>query len=296
MARSLYDVLGVPSDADDAEIRAAYRRLAKRWHPDFNPGNPEAERRFKEISAAYEILGDPEKRRRYDRGEIDEEGRERAFRPRGDGFGFRHDASGAGGFGFSGIDDIIDEIFGARRGGFSGFGGTGGFGRGADLETTVALDFVEAVRGGRKRVRLSDGRMVDIDVPPGTESGTVLRLRGMGAPGPGGRGDLHVRIEVRPHARFERRGKDIWVEVQVPLEVAVLGGRVRVPTVDGDVMLAVPAGSSSGTVLRLRGKGVPERTGARGDQFVRLMVEVPKDGELARLLREWAGRRGRVEV
>lgn len=293
MARSLYDVLGVPRGASDAEIRAAYRRLAKRWHPDFNPGNPEAERRFKEISAAYEILGDPEKRRRYDRGEIDEEGRERVFRPGGGGgFGFRPGSgAGAGGFGFSGIDDIIEEILGARRGGFGG-----GFGRGADLETTVTLDFVEAVRGGRKRIRLSDGRMVDLDVPPGTESGTVLRLRGMGAPGPGGRGDLHVKVEVRPHAQFERRGRDIWVDVQVPLEVAVLGGRVRVPTVDGDVMLHVPASTSSGTVLRLRGKGVPERGGGRGDQFVRLMVQLPKDGELARLLREWAERRGRVEV
>ncbi len=301
MRRSLYDILGVSRHASDAEIRDAYRRLAKRWHPDFNPGDPEAERRFKEISAAYEILGDPERRRRYDRGEIDEEGRERAFAHGFGGFrGGRGTAGGGFGFegGFPGFEELVEEILGGRRrrGGF-GFGGRG-FARGPDLETRIALDFVDAMRGGRRRLRLSDGRTVEIDIPPGTEDGTVLRLAGLGGAGPGGRGDLHVRIEVRPDPRFARHGRDIHSEVTVPLEVAVLGGKVRVPTLDGEVRVTVPPGTGSGRVLRLRGRGVPDRRGGRGDHLVRVLVGLPEpmDPELRRALEAWARRRGRVEV
>ncbi len=291
MSRSLYDILGVDRHASDEEIRRAYRRLAKRWHPDFNPGDPVAERRFKEISAAYEILGDPERRRRYDRGEIDEEGRERAF---AGGFGgFRRGHAGAGGGfggGFTDFEELVEEFLNTRRRarGF-GFGFGGGFSRGADLETQLVLDFTEAMRGGRRRLRLADGRTVEIDIPPGTEDGTVLRLAGMGQAGAGGRGDLRVRVSVRPDPRFERRGRDLHSEVTVPLEVAVLGGKVRVATLDGEVRLTIPPGTSSGRLLRLRGRGIPDRSGARGDHLVRVLVALPQPPDAE--LQAWARRR-----
>ncbi len=291
MSRSLYDILGVDRHASDEEIRRAYRRLAKRWHPDFNPGDPVAERRFKEISAAYEILGDPERRRRYDRGEIDEEGRERAFF--GGLGGFRRGHAGAGGGfggGFADFEELVEEFLNTRRRarGF-GFGFGGGFSRGADLETQLVLDFTEAMRGGRRRLRLADGRTVEIDIPPGTEDGTVLRLAGMGQAGAGGRGDLRVRITVRPDPRFERRGRDLHSEVTVPLEVAVLGGKVRVATLDGEVRLTIPPGTSSGRLLRLRGRGIPDRSGARGDHLVRVLVALPQPPDAE--LQAWARRR-----
>lgn len=299
MARSLYDVLGVARGASEEEIRAAYRRLAKRYHPDFNPGDRAAEARFKEISAAYEILGDPEKRARYDRGEIDEQGRERA--PFGAGFGgFDADSfrfrSGAE---FGAFSDIFDEIFSARRRATAGGFRSGGAFGGEDLRTTLRLEFLEAVRGGKKRVQLPDGRTVDVDIPAGIESGQVLRLRGQGVRSFGGRaGDLLIEIQVEPHPVFERDGLDIRMRQRVPLEVAVLGGRVRVPTLDGEVLLKVPRGSTSGQLLRLRGRGVRDRSGKCGDQLVELLVDVPQppDPKLEEAIRLWAERKTRVSA
>lgn len=301
MARSLYDVLGVPRGASEEEIRAAYRRLAKRYHPDFNAGDRTAEARFKEVSAAYEILGDAEKRARYDRGEIDEQGRERGpfgfGGGAGAGAGARHFRFRAGG-GFGGFEDIVDEILGGgrRRAGAGGFRGGGAFG-GEDLRTTLTLDFLEAARGGRKRVTLPDGRSVEVDIPAGIESGRVLRLRGRGVRSFGGlAGDLLIEVQVAPHPVFERNGLDVRVRQRVPLEVAVLGGRVRVPTIDGDVVLKVPRGSGSGRVMRLRGRGIRDAAGRRGDQLVELLVDLsdPPDPELEAAIRRWAERRTRA--
>ncbi len=304
MARSLYDILGVSRGASEQEIRAAYRRLAKTYHPDFNAGDRTAEARFKEISAAYEILGDPEKRARYDRGEIDEQGRERA--PFGAGFG-GDGGFGAGsrhfrfrsGAGFGGFEDIVEEIFGGgRRAGAGGFRTGGAFG-GDDIRTTLRLDFLEAVRGGKKRVTLPDGATVEVDIPPGIDSGKVLRLRGRGVRSFGGlAGDLLIEVQVDPHPVFARDGLDIRVRQRVPLEVAVLGGKVRVPTIDGDVALKVPRGSTSGRVLRLRGRGVHDASGRRGDQLVELLVDLPDppDPELEAAIRRWAEQRARVSA
>ena len=302
MADSLYDILGVARTASDAEIRAAYRRLAKKYHPDFNAGDRAAERMFKRVSAAYEILGDRDKRARYDRGEIDEEGRERVP---GGGF-WREAAAGAGGFrgggDFGGFEDIISELFGrgGRRRGPRGFGFGGAFRDAAgEVRLKLALDFVEAVRGGRKRVTTPDGRSLEVNIPPGVENGQILRVKGGGVAGLGGRtGDLRIEVEVRDHPRFRRQGRDIHLDQPVPLEIAVLGGKLRVPTVDGEVQLTIPKGSSSGRVLRLRGKGVPDRAGGRGDQLVRLLVTLPDriDPELESAIRRWAERRAGTTV
>jgi DnaJ-class molecular chaperone len=308
-ARDPYDVLGVARDASEDDIRKAFRRHAKTWHPDRNPGDPKAEARFKELNAAYGVLGDPERRARFDRGEIDADGNERAP------FGFaggrgRTAGAGAAGGGFAGADveDILSSIFGAgrgRRGGFdfdfSAFrGGAGAAGAEAppspDVETTVGVPFLDAVKGGTVRVRTPDGRTLDVKVPPGTPEGQVVRLRGQGRPaeGRGGKaGDLLVKLWIEPHATFRREGDDIAADLPVTLGEAVLGGRVQVPTVDGPVAMTIPAGSNSGRLMRLRGKGVPKADGTRGDQFVRLVVTLPDgpDPELEAFVRGWAPKR-----
>ncbi|MDW8124606.1 MAG: DnaJ C-terminal domain-containing protein [Geminicoccaceae bacterium] len=306
MSRSLYDELGVPRNASEEEIARAFRRLAKTCHPDLHPGDKAAEEKFKRISAAYEILSDKNKRARYDRGEIDEMGRERAFA--GGGFeaggGFR---PGGGGFRFEfggaglNLDEILGDLFGRRRGPRSGgpFGGfTGGFGAGfeaeagEDVRVATEVDFLTAARGGTRRVVLPDGSAVDVTIPAGTSDGTVLRLKGKGRPGPGGPGDALVEVKVAPHPVFRREGLDILVDQPVPLAVAVRGGKVRVPTLDGEVALTVPPRTNSGTLLRLKGKGVRDaRTGRQGDQLVRVLIELPKEPDLLELVERWAAHR-----
>ncbi len=290
MAEDLYAVLGVDRGASQEEIRKAYRRLAKELHPDFNPGDRTAEERFKKVSAAYEILGDPEKRARYDRGEIDETGAEkpqyRHYRDFAEtGAGERYH-TGRGFEDFADLGDIFSELFGrtARR--------RAGPMRGPDLRYHLVVDFLDAVRGGRRRVVLPDGSALDVTIPAGIESGQVIRLRGKGAPGfeGGPPGDALVEIEVRPHPLFTREGDDIRVTLPITLDEAVLGGKVEVPTIDGPVRMTIPRGASSGRVLRLRGKGVPDpRTGRRGDQYVRLEIVLPEqiDSELETFMRRW---------
>lgn len=285
MSDDPYALLGVARDATPAQLKAAYRKL----HPDVNPGDRTAEDRFKRVSAAHDLLSDPEKRARFDRGEIDASGAERAPP--------RRQQSGAGGARFEDIfdgEDLLAELFGRGAGGRPG-GQAGTRLRGGDVEGRLALDFLDAVNGATKRLRLPDGSMVEVKVPPGTQDGQVLRLRGKGGAGLGGgpAGDLLVTVEVGGHHRFTRHGDDIHLDLDVSLPEAVLGGRVEVPTPAGAVMLAVPAGSNSGTVLRLKGRGVPRADGSRGDAFATLRVVLPegRDAELEAFLRGWkAGR------
>jgi DnaJ-class molecular chaperone len=282
-----YEVLGVAKNASQDEIRQAYRALAKKLHPDLNPGNKECEDKFKAASAAYDLIGDPEKRRRYDNGEIDASGAERPPR----GF-YREHAGGpqdryasADGFAdMAGADDILAEIFG--RGGGGKFRMSG-----QDVRYRLELGFLDAVNGGKQQIILPDGSALDITIPAGTREGQILRLRGKGMPGlnGGSPGDALIEVAVRPDPVFTRDKDDIRVEVAVPLRIAVLGGKVEVPTPDGPVSMTVPKWSNSGSVLRLKGKGVPRRDGGRGDEYVKLSVVLPAkpDPELEQFMRQW---------
>ena len=264
--RDPYAVLGCSRDADAQTLKRAYRRIVKDDHPDRNPGDAKAEARFKEAAAAWDLLGDPEKRARFDRGEIDAEGRERAP------FG------GFGGFGGNGGFDPAD-LFGDI---FSGFRSRPR--RGADTRYRVSVPFVEAAKGGTVRLKLKSGRNVALKIPPGTEDGARLRLAGRGEPGPsGGRpGDAEVEIAVEPHPWFRREGRTILVDLPVSLVEAVRGGKVRAPTLDGPVTVRIAPMTSSGARLRLKGKGVPDAAGgARGDQILRVMIQLPRDPDPA---------------
>jgi DnaJ-class molecular chaperone len=303
----LYSQLNVPRGASEADIKKAYRKLAKELHPDKNKDNPKATERFAKVTQAYDILTDKDKRAQYDRGEIDEEGNPRMP------FGFGGDG-GRGGAGFRGpngepfefsgggeaadISDLFEGLFGrggGRRGG--GGGPFGGFGRrsappqkGADLAYRLEVPFEDAARLTGQRVTLGGGKTLDIKLPPGVEDGTRIRLAGQGQPGPAGNGDAIVTIAIKPHRFFRREGDNIRLDLPVSIDEAALGGKARVPTVDGPVMLSIPKGSSSGKVLRLKGKGFTGKNGQRGDQLATLMVDVPDDPELARFLEGWSGR------
>ena len=305
-----YSVLGLAKTASDEDIRKAFRKLAKKHHPDLNPGDKKAEATFKEISQANEILSDKEKRRRFDAGEIDEAGNE--MPPRGF---YRDQAGGPGGAKYQrsgGQDEFVDmggifsEMFGQRRGfgggggaggaeGFEGFGGFGG--GGMPVTYSLSVPFLIAARGGKQRVGLPEGKTLDIDVPEGTTDGTTLRLKGQGMPGANGRpaGDAYVEIKVQPHAFFEARDSNIHVELPVTITEAALGGKVKVPTIGGPVMLNVPAGSNSGTSLRLKGRGLLDRkSGQRGDQYVKLKLVLPDspDDKLKAFLESWDAGKG----
>lgn len=308
MSTDPYSVLGVAKTATDDEIRKAFRKLAKKHHPDLNPGDKAAEAKFKEIAQANDLLSDPEKRRRFDAGEIDATGQE--MPPRG--FYRDHAAGGAGGgpgaggFKYSrggGHEEFVDmggifsEMFGQRRGfgggGFEADEGFGGFDTGG-MPVTYSLEvpFLVAARGGKQRVNLPDGKTLDIDVPEGTSDGTTLRLKGQGMPGRNGKpaGDAYVEIRVQPHAFFQPKDNDIHIELPVTVTEAVLGGKVKVPTIGGAVMLNVPAGSNTGSSLRLKGRGLLDRrTKQRGDQYVKLKVVLPEqpDDKLKSFLESW---------
>jgi DnaJ-class molecular chaperone len=293
-----YSVLGVPRTASEDDIRKAFRSLAKKHHPDLNPGDKAAEAKFKEISQANDLLSDPEKRRRFDAGEIDATGQE--MPPRGF---YRDQARGPGGAkyahaggheSFVDMGGIFSEMFGDRHG-FAGAGGGFDMG-GMPLTYTLRVPFLVAARGGKQRVGLAGGKTLDIDIPEGATDGQTLRLKGQGMPGSNGSppGDAYVELRVEPHAFFEARDNDIHVELPVTLTEAALGGKIRVPTVGGAVMLNVPAGSNTGTSLRLRGRGLLDRkSGQRGDQYVKLKVTLPEhpDEKLKEFLEKWeAGR------
>jgi DnaJ-class molecular chaperone len=294
-ARNPYQLLGVKATASEDEIRTAYRKLAKRYHPDLNPGNKEAEARFKEISAAYDILSDKDKRARFDRGEIDASGAEKAERAysRYGGFaegapGGRYESHAAEGLAPEDFDDLFAFF---NRGGRDGAGIRL---RGADQRYSLTVDFLTAVNGARQRVTLVPARSLDVTIPPGVRDGQVLRLQGQGAPGRygGPPGDALIEVHVAPHPFFRREGDDIHLDLPVTLAEAALGAKVAVPTPSGSVTMTIPANSNSGRVLRLKGKGVPRPAGERGDQYVTLKVMLPEGGdpEFAKFLREWAPR------
>lgn len=298
MARDPYTVLGVARDADPETIKRAYRRLAKKYHPDLNPDSPDVDTKFKELNTAHDILTDPERRARFDRGEIDAAGQERPERAfYRDYAGAPEHASYTAQEGFTDADDLesfLNEVFG--RGARQGRGRSSARrpGRGGDVVIPLAVPFVDAMRGAKRRVTPADGRPVEVAVPPGARDGQMLRLAGKGMPGYDGGppGDAYVEIRVEPHRFFERRDDDIHLTLPVTIAEAVLGAKVRVPTIDGPVDLTVPKGSSTGSRLRLRGRGVPRPGGGRGDQYVRLEIAAPPeaDEELAAFLRDWSAR------
>jgi DnaJ-class molecular chaperone len=307
----LYEQLGVKRDAGEAEIKKAYRKLAKELHPDRNKDNPAAAARFSKVTQAYDILTDKDKRARYDRGEIDEDGNPKApfgygaGPGAGPGGGFRGGA-GPGGAPFGAgeevdLSDLFEGLFGQQQqqrragGPFGGFGGFGGRRappqKGADVAYRLPVSFEDAAALREQRVTLQGGKTVSIKLPKGVEEGTKIRLAGQGLPGPGGSGDAIVTISINPHRFFTRDGDNIRLDLPIRLDEAVLGAKVKVPTVDGPVMLSVPKGSSSGKILRLKGKGFTGKSGARGDQLVTLMVDVPEsDSELARFVEDWSGK------
>ncbi len=288
MANDPYKVLGVAKTASKDEIRKAYRKLAKKYHPDIRPDDEKAETRFKEASAAFALLNNEEERARFDRGEIDASGNTtgpQGFPGGGQGHGF------PGGFapgGYEDISDILSDLFGsqsrgARRQSFAF--------RGDDVRYTLQVAFLEAINGTSKQVKMGDGKQLKISIPPGTKDGDLLRLRGQGHPGAGGGppGDAIVAIKVSAHSNFKREGSVIRLDLPITLKEAVDGGKVSTPTPGGGVTLTLPPNTSSGKVLRLKGKGVPSGKGKAGDMLVRLMIVLPDeiDPALKKCLAEW---------
>jgi DnaJ-class molecular chaperone len=299
----LYSTLGVARGADEAAIKKAYRKLAKELHPDRNQDNPAATERFGKVTTAYDILTDKDKRARYDRGEIDEDGNPRMPFGFGGGpgqGGGGHQRVDPGDFNFAGgeaadLSGLFEGLFGGGR--RSGGGPGAGFGRrapqprGADIAYRLDVPFEDAALLKDQRVQLRGGKTIDIKLPRGVEDGTKIRLAGQGEPGPGGQGDAIITIALRPHNFFTRDGDAIRLDLPVSLDEAVLGGRVKVPTVDGPVMLNVPAGATSGKTLRLKGRGFTGKDGSRGDQLVTLQVDLPADdADLRTFLESWSGK------
>lgn len=285
-----YRILGVAPTASADDVQNAYRKLAKKLHPDLNPGNPEAEEKFKEVAGAYGLVGDAEKRKRFDSGEIDAAGAERPRQnyyrdyassdqdhPYTDNSGFAD---------FMESGDAFAELL--RRSARAQANR-----RGHDLAFRLPIEFIESIAGAKKRLTLPDGNTLDVTIPPGMTEGQVLRLRGKGAPGSGqgDHGDVLVEVEIKPDHSFTRQGDDIYLELPITLTEAVLGARIKVPTPTGPVTMSVPKGSNAGSTLRLRGKGAPKQAGGHGDQLVKLKVVLPKepDPELEAFVTNWEG-------
>jgi DnaJ-class molecular chaperone len=321
--RDPYEVLGVDRKASAGDIKSAFRKLAKKLHPDANKNDPKAAGRFAEINAAYEILGEDDKRKAFDRGEIDAEGKPRfqgfgggagarpgggfgtggAYGPEGEfetftfgpeGFtrGARRGRAGAGGGGFGGFEDILRDAFagaGARRGGGAGFEAEDfGGGAGANVTAALTVSLPDAAHGATQRVRLPNGKDVEVKIPAGIADGQQIRLRGQGAAGPNGPGDLLITVSIGPHAIFTLDGADIRLDLPITLYEAALGAKVRVPTLDRPVELTIPPGTSSGRTFRLKGKGYPAKDG-RGDLLatIRIMLPPQSDEEFEVLMKKW---------
>jgi DnaJ-class molecular chaperone len=308
MALDLYQRLGIKRGASEDEIKKAYRSLAKQLHPDRNKDNPNAAKRFGEITQAYDLLSDKDKRARYDRGEIDEDGNPKM--PFGAGFGGYSQGAGpqpgAGGQGFEGfqgfggadtadLSDLFEGLFGNRsragNGPFSGFRQRGRAPqRGADVAYRLKVPFIDAVALRPQRIKLADGKTIDVKLPGGLEDGTKIRLSGKGDEGPAGRGDAIVTIQIVPHRYFRRDGNDIRLDLPVTLKEAVLGAKVKVPTPEGPVMLTIPKGTTSGKIFRLKGRGFAGKDGKRGDQLVAVEIDIPaNDSDLEKFADSWKG-------
>ncbi|MBW0145730.1 DnaJ C-terminal domain-containing protein [Sphingomicrobium clamense] len=301
----LYQHLGVKRGASEAEIKKAYRSLAKQLHPDRNKDNPKAAERFGKVTQAYDILSDKDKRAQYDRGEIDEEGNPKMPFGMGGGGGFggfRPGQGGAAGAGPGGFDtggmedlsDLFEGLFGGSRPRGGGFGGgqtrtrSAPRPKGADVAYRLTVPFEDAASLEPQRVKLAGGKTIDMKLPQGVEDGTKIRLAGQGQDGPGGKGDAIVTIIVKGHKYFRRDGDDIRVDLPVTLKEAVEGAKVKAPTVDGPVMVTVPKNASGGTTLRLKGKGWSKKGGGRGDQLVTLEIKIPKDDpDLAKFVKDF---------
>lgn len=297
-----YSILGVQRGATAAEIKKAYRTLAKTLHPDTNQNNPKAADRFAQVTQAYDLLSDATKRAQFDRGEIDGQGQPRS--PFSGGGANSYSSGGnpfGGGAGQQSFDvgDMFEGLFGGARarGQGGGFGGFGGGGRpspqkGANIAYRLTVPFVDAATLETQRITLKDGKTIDLKLSAGVEGGTQMKLGGKGDPGPGGAGDAIVTIQIAPHPHFTRDGDNVRLNLPISLVEAVQGGPVRVPTVDGAVMLKVPAGATSGQVMRLKGKGFTRKAGERGDQLVTLMIDLPKDdAALSAFVESWSDER-----
>ncbi len=305
--RDPYLVLGVMRSASADDIKQAFRRLAKQYHPDLNPGRPDIEQKFKEVNGAYSLLSDPDKRARFDKGEIDASGAERpdrTFRRAWQNANRATSGSAGGARSSSGArpggdeddpfaDEFFNDIFGASKRRYSAGGGSGVKAKGSDVNYSVTVSFADACLGAKRRLTLSTGKNIDVNIPPGTKDQSKLRLKGQGLPGLGGAGagDAIIEVHVDSHPLFTRKDDDIHIEVPVTLQEAVLGAAIKVPTLDGQVAVKVPAGANSGTTLRLKGKGIanPERK-VTGDQYVKLVVMLPAkpDAELSAFIEKWS--------
>ncbi|MBZ6379717.1 molecular chaperone DnaJ [Pacificimonas flava] len=317
----LYERLGLKRGADEAAIKRAYRTLAKELHPDRNKDNPKAADRFSEVTQAYDILADKDKRAQYDRGEIDEKGDPKSpfgfgggsgkagnpFRGGGGG-GFSSRDFGGGNYGGSrpfggdgGFDpeDLLNELFGGGRArtrpGSGPGGGPSGFQqtqarpqKGTDVKYRLAVDFTDAAELRPQRVTLRSGKTIEVKLPQGFEDGQTIRLTGQGEAGPGGTGDALITLSIKPHRHFRKDGDDIRIDLPVRLSEAVLGAKVKVPTTSGSVMLTIPKATNGGTVMRLKGKGFSRKDGSRGDLLVTIEIAIPKeDPELEAFVRDW---------
>lgn len=300
-----YTTLGVARNASEKDIKSAYRKLAKELHPDRNKDNPQASERFSKVTNAYDLLSDKDKRAQFDRGEIDADGNPaNPFAGMGGGGGFSPSGGQRGyraedfqGFGTEDVDlgDIFEGLFGGR--GPRGGPGAGPFGgsqqrrapqKGADIAYKLRVPFVEAATLKDQRITLADGKTIDLKLPKGVEDGTQMRLKGKGEQGPGGTGDGLVTIAIDRHTLFRREGDDVRNDLPITLDEAVRGGKVRVPTVDGPVMMTIKPGTNGGSVLRLKGKGFTRKNGTRGDQLVTLEIQLPEQlDELAERLDGW---------
>ncbi len=300
-----YNLLGISRSASEAEVKSAYRKLAKELHPDRNKDNPAASEKFSKVTQAYDLLSDKDKRGQFDRGEIDADGN--PSMPFGMGGGFSGARPGGGGRQYSSADfqgfgtedldigDLFEGLFGR---GASSRGGNGASGfrspppppprKGANIRYTLPVAFIDAAARKKQRITLSDGKSIDLSLPEGVEDGTQMRLKGKGESGPGGNGDAIVTIDIRPHHYLWREGDDVRLDLPITLNEAVHGAKIKVPTVDGAVMMTIGAGSSSGKVLRLKGKGWSKKGGGRGDQLVTLEIVLPENlTALQEQLGEW---------